>query len=56
MPLEEFLEHFGKDRWPVGQRIGYCYRSHKPHATDCEMKEGNPFGPFWSELGVDFDR
>lgn len=55
LPLEVFLKLFGK-KWPVGERTGYCYRSHKPDVTDCEMKVGNPFGPFWNELGIDFDR
>ena len=40
--------------WPPGQRIGYCYRLHGS-GDDCMMKEGNPFGPFWDELGVSFN-
>ena len=35
--------------------IVFC-RARDPSVDDCLMKEGNPFGPFWDELGVDFDR
>lgn len=55
LPLEDFLAQLAPERWPPGKRTGYCYRAYKSNIDDCEMKSGNPFGPFWDELGVDFD-
>ncbi len=53
--MEDFLEQLAPTHWPPSQRIGYCYRaSAMVIENDCEMKYGNPFGPFWEELGVDF--
>lgn len=46
--------HF-QDMWAKGKRIGYCYRAIDDD-NDCKMKSGNPFGPFWDELGVEFDK
>ena len=43
-------------RWPPEERVGYCYRPPSADTDDCQMKAGNPFGPFWDELGVEFDR
>ena len=43
--------------WPPGNRTGYCYGP-TPYGEDkegCEMKYGNPFGPFWDEFSVEFD-
>ena len=54
LPLEDFLLAFGKERWPAEKRIGYCYSPRKQSEEGCEMKKGNPFGPFWDDLGVDF--
>ena len=55
LPLEDFLSQLAPEKWPPGNRTGYCYRALDPSSNDCEMKSGNPFGPFWDELGVDFD-
>ena len=54
LPLEDFLLAFGNKNWPPESRIGYCYGHRKQNGDGCEMKKGNPFGPFWDELGVDF--
>jgi len=51
--MEDFFKHF-KDRWPAGSREGHCL-SYDGKQTTCRHKEGNPFGPFWTHFGVDFD-
>ena len=52
--MADFMTHFG-EKWT--ERIGYCYKPHKPdEAKDCQMKNGNPFGPFWNEIGVNFTK
>lgn len=49
-----FMQYLAPQIWPAESRIGFCWSSRdQPHA-DCKMKEGNPFGPFWNELNVDF--
>lgn len=53
--LQDFLQHLAPSKWPPGQRRGYCYRPSNSEKESCEMKKGNPFGPFWEELGVEFD-
>ncbi|ESO07787.1 hypothetical protein HELRODRAFT_170340 [Helobdella robusta] len=50
---EEFMEHYADDYWPANKRFGFCY-GNKNNNEDCKMKEGNPFGPFWDGLGVNF--
>lgn len=44
--------------WPPGNRTGYCYGPSTlgGNKQSCEMKFGNPFGPFWDEFSVEFDR
>lgn len=49
---DDFMKHLAPAHWPPGNRTGFCYGA---PGNDCKMKEGNPFGPFWDGLGVDFD-
>ncbi|XP_064606718.1 GDP-fucose protein O-fucosyltransferase 1-like [Liolophura sinensis] len=51
---EDFMREFAPEHWPPGERKGWCY-SHSGDTSNCDMKIGNPFEPFWTELGVDFD-
>ena len=50
---KDFMRDLAPKYWPPGNRTGVCYG--KP-SRECQMKEGNPFGPFWDGLGVDFDQ
>jgi len=56
--LEDFIDQLAPTHWPPGNRTGYCYApsSRITDREDCEMKHGNPFGPFWNEFSVEFDR
>ncbi|XP_045159549.2 GDP-fucose protein O-fucosyltransferase 1-like isoform X1 [Mercenaria mercenaria] len=51
---EDFMENLADQVWPVGNRTGCCF-SYTVDRT-CDLKQGNPFGPFWDGLGVDFDK
>lgn len=51
---QEFMEKLAPRVWPPKSRIGFCCLSADSPKSECKMKEGNPFGPFWNELNVDF--
>ncbi|XP_014785787.1 GDP-fucose protein O-fucosyltransferase 1 [Octopus bimaculoides] len=52
---EDFMAYLAPTYWPPGNRTGWCFSIEEDKTKDCRMKEGNPFGPFWDGLGVDFD-
>lgn len=56
--MERFMEYLANEIWPRDDRRSFCYMERKSltgsTVKDCHAKEGNPFGPFWNEFGVDF--
>ena len=49
-----FMKQLAPTYWPPNKRIGFCWLPPNHTPKICNMKKGNPFGPFWSSLGVDF--
>ncbi|CAF0739221.1 unnamed protein product [Adineta ricciae] len=51
---QDFMRELAPTVWPPELRVGFCWLRPEQPKSDCKMKEGNPFGPFWNELNVDF--
>ncbi|CAF1180340.1 unnamed protein product [Adineta steineri] len=51
---EDFMQNLAPRIWPPESRIGFCWLSADRPKSECQMKEGNPFGAFWNELNVSF--
>eukprot|EP00118_Oscarella_pearsei_P010477 m.64529 g.64529 ORF g.64529 m.64529 type:complete len:266 (+) comp35259_c0_seq4:572-1369(+) len=45
------MQYLAPQYWPPEKRVGFCWNF---PGRQCKMKDGNPFGPFWDGLGVDF--
>lgn len=48
------MEHLAPKYWPQDKRYGFCYLPLEKKQLGCNMKTGNPFGPFWDGLKVNF--
>ncbi|XP_067678470.1 GDP-fucose protein O-fucosyltransferase 1-like [Haliotis asinina] len=51
---EDFMADLAPTHWPPEKRHGWCWMLSSDKDQVCKMKEGNPFGPFWDGLNVDF--
>lgn len=51
---DDFMQTLAPQVWPSQKRFAFCWSNPNEGKKECKMKEGNPFGPFWDGLKVDF--
>ena len=55
--METFMKETAARLWPEGERISLCYSARPGQEEEgCNAKHGSPFGPFWDNFQVNFDR
>ncbi|CAF0970316.1 unnamed protein product [Brachionus calyciflorus] len=52
--MDDFMKYIAPKVWPKGNRTVFCYMG-RGDSKDCSAKDGNPFGPYWNNFGIDFD-
>lgn len=57
--MKDFMDNLAPEIWPRGNRTIYCHQvatKRSPDGKSCPAKDGKPFGPFWDNFEIDFDR
>lgn len=53
--MQEFMVEIAPKVWPKGRRTAFCF-TYRGDTESCQAKEGNPYGPYWNNFKVNFEK